>query len=149
MESLDLYAYLRANAAELGERIIAMHPPLQSPTDAIPGELSTLLRAPLPARALASSGLVKRLRTSRAVRIVAECGAGKTFMALGVAHALKAQTILVMCPSHIAKKWTREALKTLAFVRTFLVENMRNGVGLRFRKRTLSVTHGLPGNLYQ
>jgi hypothetical protein len=48
-------------------------------------------------------------------------------MALGVAHVLKARTILVMCPSHIAKKWAREAIKTIPFARTFLVEDMRNG----------------------
>ena len=48
-------------------------------------------------------------------------------MALGLAHVLKASTILVMCPSHIAKKWAREAIKTIPFVRTFLIEDMRNG----------------------
>ena len=35
--------------------------------------------------------------------------------------------MLVMCPSHIAKKWAREAIKTIPSVRTFLVEDMRNG----------------------
>ena len=48
-------------------------------------------------------------------------------MALGLAHVMKAKTILVMCPSHIAKKWAREAIKTIPSVRTFLVEDMRNG----------------------
>jgi hypothetical protein len=48
-------------------------------------------------------------------------------MALGLAHVMRAKTILVMCPSHIAKKWAREAIKTIPSVRTFLVEDMRNG----------------------
>ena len=127
MEPTDIYGYLRANAGELGERILAMHPPLQSTADEIPAELSTLLRKPLPAQAIAIGGLAKHLRKAHAARIVAECGAGKTYMALGLAHVLNAKTILVMCPSHIAKKWAREAIKTLPFVRTFLVEDMRNG----------------------
>jgi hypothetical protein len=64
-------------------------------------------------------------------------------MALGLAHVMKAKTILVMCPSHIAKKWAREAIKTIPSMRTFLVEDMRNGGDLwqphgvcevRFRK---------------
>jgi hypothetical protein len=124
---MDIYAYLRAQACELGSRILEMYPPLQSTTDEIPDDLSTLLRTALPAQAIAIGGLAKHLRSAHAARIVAECGAGKTFMALGVAHVLKARTILVMCPSHIAKKWAREAIKTIPFTRTFLVEDMRNG----------------------
>jgi len=124
---IDIATYLRAQAGELGARILESFPPLQSTTDDVPGELSTLLRAPLPAQAIAIGGLAKHLKTARAARIVAECGAGKTFMALGLAHVLKARTILVMCPSHLGKKWAREAIQTIPFVRTFLVEDMRNG----------------------
>jgi len=127
MEPTDIYGYLRAQAGELGERILTMYPPLQTTTGEIPAELSTLLRTPLPAQAIAIGGLVKHLKSARAARIVAECGAGKTYMALGLAHVLKARTILVMCPSHIAKKWARETIKTIPFARTFLVEDMRNG----------------------
>jgi hypothetical protein len=127
VELTDIYAYLRAQANELGSRILESYPPLQSTTDQVPGDLSTLLRSALPAQAVAIGGLAKHLRAARAARIVAECGAGKTFMALGVAHVLKARTILVMCPSHIAKKWAREAINTIPFARTFLVEDMRNG----------------------
>ena len=111
----SIYGYLRHHASELGARILEMHPPLQSTTDETPAELRTLLRKPLPAQAIAIGGLAKYLKTARAARIVAECGAGKTYMALGLAHVLKANTILVMCPSHIAKKWAREAIKTIPF----------------------------------
>ncbi|MGB6131370.1 MAG: DEAD/DEAH box helicase [Acidobacteriaceae bacterium] len=127
METTDIYGYLRAHASELGSRILESYPPLQSMTDEVPAELSALLRTPLPAQAIAIGGLSKHLKHVRAARIVAECGAGKTYMALGLAHVLQARTILVMCPSHIAKKWAREAIQTIPFVRTFLVEDMRNG----------------------
>ena len=127
MEPTDIYSYLRHHSSELGSRILEMYPPLQSTTEEVPPELSSLLRKPLPAQAIAIGGLAKHLRTARAARIVAECGAGKTYMALGLAHVMRANTILVMCPSHIAKKWAREAIKTIPSVRTFLVEDMRNG----------------------
>jgi SNF2 family DNA or RNA helicase len=127
VEATDIYTYLRAHASELGARILEMYPPLQHATGEVPPELPTLLRTALPAQAIAIGGLAKHLRSERAARIVAECGAGKTFMALGVAHVLKARTILVMCPSHIAKKWAREALRTIPSARTFLIEDMRNG----------------------
>jgi hypothetical protein len=50
--------------------------------------LATLLRKALPAQALAITGTAKYLRRAKAARIVAECGAGKTFMALGTIHVL-------------------------------------------------------------
>lgn len=127
MEAANIYGYLRAQANELGSHILEMYPPLQSTTEKVPPELSTLLRTPLPAQAIAIGGLAKHFRSSRAARIVAECGAGKTYMALGLAHVLKARTVLVMCPSHLAKKWAREAIQTIPFVRTFLIEDLRNG----------------------
>jgi hypothetical protein len=125
-----IYTYLRHHAGELGSRILEMYPPLQSTSDPAPAELKSLLRAPIPAQAIAIGGLAKHLRTAHSARIVAECGAGKTYMALGLGHVLAAgqpHTALVMCPSHIAKKWARETLQTIPFARTFLIEDMRNG----------------------
>src|SRR5579863_1525493 len=102
MES-TIYTYLRHHASELGARILATFPPLQGMTDEIPRETKTLLRKPLPAQGIAIAGLAKYLKAAHSARIVAECGTGKTFMSLGLAHILRARTILVMCPSHIAK----------------------------------------------
>lgn len=134
MEATDIYEYLRAQANELGSRILEMYPPLQSMTDQVPAELSTLLRAPLPAQAIAIGGLAKHFRSSRAARIVAECGAGKTYMALGLGHILKARTILVMCPSHLGKKWAREAIQTIPFVR-----EVHHGLSLSLARTPISV----------
>jgi hypothetical protein len=124
------FDYLRAHAAELGARILETYPPLQSTKDPIAPTVTTLLRKALPAQGLAITGTAKYLRHARAARIVAECGAGKTFMALGTIHALTAgrpSTTLVMCPSHITHKWAREVLLTIPRARAFLIEDMRNG----------------------
>jgi hypothetical protein len=85
MEATDIYGYLRAQAGELGARILESFPPLQSTTDDVPAELSTLLRRPLPAQGIAIGGLAKHFRSSRAARIVAECGAAKPIW-LWVSH---------------------------------------------------------------
>ncbi len=73
--------------------------------------LQTLLRKPLPAQALAVTGTAKYLRKANAARIVAECGAGKTFMALGTIHVLTEDApsaTLVMLPfAHHAQMGTR------------------------------------------
>jgi hypothetical protein len=127
---IDIASYLRANATELGERILDTYPPLQSTKDTVAPRIATLLRKALPAQALAITGTAKYLRKAKAARIVAECGAGKTYMALGAIHVLadgRPSTTLVMCPSHITHKWAREALLTVPRARSFLIEDMRNG----------------------
>jgi len=124
------FDYLRAHAVELGSRILETYPPLQSTKDPVAPTLTTLLRKPLAAQALAITGTAKYLRRAKAARIVAECGAGKTFMALGTIHVLaegRPSTTIVMCPSHITHKWAREILLTIPRARAFLIEDMRNG----------------------
>jgi SNF2 family DNA or RNA helicase len=124
------FDYLREHAAELGSRILENYPPLQSTKDPVAARIATLLRKALPAQALAITGTAKYLRKAKAARIVAECGAGKTYMALGTIQVLAdghPSTTLVMCPSHITHKWAREALVTVPRARTFLIEDMRNG----------------------
>ncbi len=124
------FDYLRAHATELGSRILETYPPLQSTKDQVSPAIATLLRKALPAQALAITGTAKYLRRAKAARIVAECGAGKTFMALGTIHVLaegRPSTTIVMCPSHITHKWAREVLLTIPRARTFLIEDMRNG----------------------
>jgi hypothetical protein len=124
------FDYLRTHATELGSRILETYPPLQSTKDPVAPGIATLLRKALPAQALAITGTAKYLSKAKAARIVAECGAGKTYMALGTIHVLaegRPGTTLVMCPSHITHKWAREALLTVPRARAFLIEDMRNG----------------------
>ena len=82
------FDYLRQFGPALAERILETYPPLQSTKDPVAPSLATLLRKALPAQALAITGTAKYLRRAKAARIVAECGAGKTFMALGTIHVL-------------------------------------------------------------
>ena len=124
------FDYLRQFGPALAERILETYPPLQSTKDPVAPSLTTLLRKALPAQALAITGTAKYLRKANAARIVAECGAGKTFMALGTIHILaegRPSATLVMCPLHITHKWAREVLLTIPRARTFLIEDMRNG----------------------
>jgi len=85
-------------------------PPLQSTMDPVAPRISTMLRKALPAQALAITGTAKYLRKAKAARIVAECGAGKTYMALAqfTSSPMDGPHNAVMCPSHITHKWARE-----------------------------------------
>jgi hypothetical protein len=124
------YDYLRTYAPSLGSRIVEMYPPLQGPNDPITAPIATLLRKPLPAQALTISGLAKALNTSRSVRIVGECGTGKTLMSIGVAHAHadgSPYSAIAMCPPHLMLKWAREVLITVPRARAFVIYDLRNG----------------------
>src|SRR5580698_7271300 len=126
----DIATYLRQFGPLLADRILETYPPLQSTKDPVAPSLGMLLRQALPAQALAITGTAKYLHQAKAARIVAECGAGKTFMALGTIHVLtegQPSTTVVMCPSHITHKWAREILLTIPRARVFLIEDMRNG----------------------
>ena len=118
MEMTTLYDYLRIyGPRELGRRIVETFPPLHAPDDPPAPELSRLMRKPLPAQELAIMGCVKYLADHDAVKIVGECGTGKTFMAgAGVAYVAahsKPFSTIVMCPPHLTEKWAREILITV------------------------------------
>ncbi|HEY0308129.1 MAG TPA: DEAD/DEAH box helicase [Acidobacteriaceae bacterium] len=124
------YDYLRSFASELGSRIIEMYPPLQGPKDPIAPELQTLLRKPLPAQEMTITGAVKYLKTANSVRIVGECGTGKTLMSIGIAHAhsgTRPYNAIAMCPPHLVLKWAREVLVTVPRARVFVLYDLRNG----------------------
>jgi hypothetical protein len=104
------FEYLRTYSQELGSRIVKMYPPVQGPNDPIAKQVATLLRKPLPAQALTISGLAKALQTSRSVRIVGECGTGKTLMSMGVAHThanSAPYSAIAMCPRDLRRSTAR------------------------------------------
>jgi hypothetical protein len=126
----DIYDYLRAHAAELGERILKTYPALHQAGDLPSPRLAALLRPPYPAQTLAIMGLVKRWEWARSAKVVAECGTGKTLIALGAMHVHSAGhpfTALAMVPPHIVAKWAREAFQTIPDIRVFLIDSLRNG----------------------
>src|SRR6516165_2127867 len=79
----DIKEYLSLHSKELGERILCSFPPLQGPRDEISPLLERMLRRPYPAQALAIMGISKRWQVARDAHVVAECGSGKSLVALG------------------------------------------------------------------
>jgi helicase-like protein len=124
----DINEYLRAWAPELGERILQTYPPLQGFDDAPSPLAGQLLRKPFPAQGLAMMGVVKRWREARGAAVIAECGTGKTLIALGAVHVHsdhKPFTALAMVPPQLVEKWAREAFLTLPRVRVFFIDGLR------------------------
>jgi len=131
MQSLDtIHDYLRSHSDEIGERILSSYPALHGADEAPSPLLLRMVRAPYPAQTLAIMGVSKRWQMARNANVVAECGAGKTLIALGsmlVHSAGRPFSGLVMAPPHLVEKWARETFLTLPHVRVFLIDDMRNG----------------------
>jgi superfamily II DNA or RNA helicase len=120
--------YLRRSSQELGERILKIYPALQAPDDPVSERFNGLLRSPFAAQRLAVMGIVKRWEQARAAAVIAECGTGKTLMALSALHVHSAgrpYAALVMAPPNIVGKWCREILITIPGARVFMIDGLR------------------------
>ena len=125
-----IHDYLRHHSEEIGGRILSSYPSLHSPDETPSPLIARMLRTPYPAQTLAIMGISKRWQLGRNANVIAECGAGKTLIALGsmwVHSAGRPFCGLVMCPPHLVEKWARETFLTLCGVRVFLIDDLRNG----------------------
>ena len=143
----DIATYLKAYATELGQRIVDLYPPLHSIEDSVSPLLDQLLRKPFNAQKVAVMGCVKKFRESRAAAVVAECGAGKTLIALASlwVHSGGGEfRALYMCPPHLVNKVAREAFLTLPRVRVFFIDGIRdvNGSDARAGVNEVKLRHG-------
>ena len=130
MQSLDNSRLFELHSEEIGKRILSSYPALHGVDETPSPLLSRMVRVPYPAQTLAIMGVSKRWQLARNANVVAECGSGKTLIALGsmlVHSAGRPFSGLVMAPPHLVEKWARETFLTLPQVRVFLIDDMRNG----------------------
>jgi len=123
--------YLRCFSNELGERILATHPPLHKMDDPVSPRMNSLLRRPYRAQELAAMGVVRRWERARAAAVVGECGTGKTLIALAAVHCHadgRPYTALAMVPGHLTAKMARETFQTLPRVGVFFIDALRDRV---------------------
>jgi superfamily II DNA or RNA helicase len=123
--------YLKQFSDEIGERVLRQFPPLHKPSDSCSPYLHQLKRRPFPGQELAIMGIVKAWETRSSASVIAECGTGKTLIALAsvFAHARgRGFTAIAMVPPQLVLKWARECFLTIPGVRVFLIDGVRNGV---------------------
>ena len=120
-------SYLSAFGVTVAERIRNQFQPLFDPTaEPLSPELlhiNDYIRAHAgyslyPAQLAVAEAVKRKLLAGKSAFIVAECGSGKTKIgaaALAACHAKKQKKTfnIVLCPSHVAKKWVREIGETL------------------------------------
>ncbi|MBV9085697.1 MAG: hypothetical protein JOZ62_23740 [Acidobacteriaceae bacterium] len=131
-EILTTSEYLRTFSQEIGEQVVSRFPPLHQPGDPVSPHLNRLKRRPFPGQELAIMGIVKAWEKQSSAMAIAECGTGKTLIALAsiYAHAEgRPFTAIAMVPPQLVLKWARECFLTIPGVRVFLIDGVRNGVG--------------------
>ncbi len=125
----DIPTYLAAYGTELAGRIVESLPPLHRVDDPASPLLGKLRREPYAAQSLAVMGIFRRWEESRSAAAVAECGTGKTLIALAsmfVHSQGRPFCGLVMAPPHLCQKWARESFQTIPGVRVFMIDGLRD-----------------------
>lgn len=130
-EILTISDYLRTFSQEIGEHVVSRFPPLHQPGDPVSPHLRRLKRRPFPGQEVAIMGIVKAWEKQSSAMVIAECGTGKTLIALAsiYAHAEgRPFTAIAMVPPQLVLKWARECFLTIPGVRVFLIDGVRNGI---------------------
>ncbi|MBI2060710.1 MAG: DEAD/DEAH box helicase [Nitrospirae bacterium] len=115
-------------------RVVDAYPPLYGGTvpPAVANHVAGLKRTPFPAQQHAIAALWTRLGEAHGVDapFVGEMGVGKTLCALAQAHILIQEQfgglgrILVLCPSHLLRKWQKEAQDTIPACETYILRTL-------------------------
>ena len=120
---MNLGEFIDTYRDAITERVIASYPPIYSPaTDQRP--LPRLLRSPLGAQEDAIRGAALSLSSQRGTTVVGEMGTGKTFIGTAAAHLAGFRRVLVLCPSHLTRKWKREIEETIPTARAVIVSSI-------------------------
>ena len=141
----NVTGYLNSFSTIMAERIRNQFTPLYDPaTEPLSPEVLSINRyiqehagySLYNAQLAVAEAVMRKLKTGKSAFIVAECGSGKTKIgatAMAALHALKANQMqpgkantfnIVLCPSHVAKKWCREISETLTDAAGVVVRNI-------------------------
>jgi superfamily II DNA or RNA helicase len=79
----SLADYFHTYGHLLENRVLEQFPPLQAPGDPLWPGVHQLKRKPFPAQTIALMSVIRRWEQARCAAVIAECGTGKTLVALG------------------------------------------------------------------
>ncbi|VBB45019.1 conserved hypothetical protein [uncultured Desulfatiglans sp.] len=129
MENLiSLKDFLNEYGENMAEKVTKELSVIHDPTTEKEIEISSLLngmkKRPFPSQGEIIKACYKSLISgNRAAYMVAECGTGKTLMAIATAYTLHVykgiHRVLVICPPHLVPKWIHEIKDSLSNVKAY------------------------------
>ena len=124
-DSMGIAEFIEAYKDPIARMVTEVYRPRYQPAEAGNEEsIPALLRPPLGAQEHALRGAALCLRENRSLLVIGEMGVGKTYIALGAAHAAGMRNILVICPPHLVQKWKREVEMTIPGARARIVHRI-------------------------
>jgi len=121
---ISLKEFLDDYGESLAERVTqdlnVIYDPAKDKSEVLDHRMDSLHKNPFPAQREIIKAVLKALQAgNQAIYIAAEMGVGKTLMAIAVAALLKKNPrVLVICPSHLVRKWIQEVKEALPLAKT-------------------------------
>ena len=119
--------FLEEAQESLKEVVLKQFRPLYNfdPSTSVRRSLATLKRKPFPAQVHAIAAFNQIFQKGdRFAFLVGEMGVGKTIVSLATAHVVGTKTNLIMCPSHLVRKWKREVAITIPHASASIVKSI-------------------------
>lgn len=128
-EITSIAEYVDQFSLALGDKVAAQCQPLHDPKTGNHPRLVELATKPFPKQAEKITAQVKALSKRRLYIDAGMMGTGKTMQCLSTVHCHangKPYTCMVICPSHLTKKWVKEVHKFLGKgVRATIIEDWK------------------------
>jgi superfamily II DNA or RNA helicase len=122
--------YLNLFGKELAAKVQQKAQPLFYPGDPWEKKMDTLLRRPFPAQGDAIMALANALKDKRSAMIIAECGVGKTLIALASTYIStnggRPPRVLMMVPGHLVRKSVSEVHKTIPGASAKIIRKLKD-----------------------
>jgi len=134
LESInDVNGYLQAFGGALAKKIQVEAEPLFKPGNEWHPRMNQLKRKPFQAQADAIQGAVETLHSHNHVMCIGEMGVGKTLIGAAVPFIMEnghLPRVLVMCPSHLTRKWVREVRETVPGAQASIIKSLSDVIAI-------------------
>jgi SNF2 family DNA or RNA helicase len=124
--TITLNQFLDEFKDAIARKVVEEYPPAYSPAqrDMFREKAHIMLRSLYPAQLDTANALTVALRNKESAMVVGEMGTGKTIISIATAHFSNFKRVLVMCPPHLVRKWTREIEATLPDVEVLQLKSV-------------------------
>jgi SNF2 family DNA or RNA helicase len=123
---MNLAGFIETYQAAITQAVLRTYPPVYTAQnrDQWGFDLRQMRRRPLGAQSDAIRAVAVSLQRHRGTNLVGEMGTGKTTIGTAAAYLAGFSSVLVLCPPHLVRKWQREVVATVPFVRTAILTSI-------------------------
>ena len=123
---MDLVELIDSFQEAITQAVVETYPPLYSARNREDWgfDLRRLKRRPMGAQGDAIRALALSLQRYQGTNLVGEMGTGKTTIGVAAAFLAGLESVVVLCPPHLVRKWQREIVATVPGANTAIVRSI-------------------------